>query len=195
MARWLGAACGVLLLALAIGLTASTVSRASSPHTLAKTEARLTQVSGKTRAARHRHHLVSYRRHHHRLSRQHFASGSHHRHFLPQQIRPSVVASRMGAAAREATCGTSDRNCIDPTDPDRSLFMATRRARAEGVPVVVLRFGFDDWLERRNQAAGVSREALLQVYRERVAFVHSAVASKPDWRSIRPDVRHPAVST
>ncbi|MBV9993943.1 MAG: hypothetical protein JO127_01900 [Caulobacteraceae bacterium] len=131
-----------------------------------------TPSASQAHAVIHRHHAIGHPGgaaqvvrvafgHHHR---------HHHRRLAGAFTAPNAAAAPNVEASRHA------------------LAMANLRARAAGVPIAILRVGFDRWLADRGQAAAESPEAVSRVYQQRIAFVGRLVAATPDWSAYYPPV-------
>lgn len=171
-----------VLLVLALGWLAPTSAGATPWSPEAQAQA-APAAAGEHQTIR-RHHRAHLIRAHH-LRRHHRAAIEIARRSLADPaIDPAGAAPTASACAE----GRDVTTCPDVAAANHALFMAHRRAIADGVPAPVLRVGYDAWSARRLAAARRSQGAVVDAYQARLAFVREAVALKPDWRPIFPPV-------
>lgn len=93
---------------------------------------------------------------------------------------PATPAVRPSFDCRYARTASERMVCGDPelASYDRQLNGAFERAIRSGVPRRVLRADQDDWLGIREDAARYSRQAVLNVYRQRISELN-ALARQP----------------
>lgn len=163
----------MLVVALVVALGCFGPSRAADYPSGAPTAA---SASVRHVARQHHHH------HHRRLHRLASLRAREHRAEL---AAASLTVRAVPSCSREGDL----MSCDDVIAVNHELVMANRAAAAAGVPLPILRVGFDEWLSQRDQAAHTSHEALLAAYNARLVFVRRAVADKPDWRSIYPPIQ------
>jgi len=100
----------------------------------------------------------------------HGVSWRHHRHHQHRLLASAAAASP------------------DVEGSLHCLAMANLRAREAGVPIAVLRVGFDRWLADCHRAATDSPRALRAAYAERIAYARHAMEVAPNWSILYPPV-------
>jgi uncharacterized protein len=88
-------------------------------------------------------------------------------------VRPSFNCRYARTAAERMVCADGELASYD-----RQLNGAYERAVRSGVPRSELRADQDDWLGIREEAARYSRQAVLNIYRQRISELN-ALARQP----------------
>jgi len=171
-----------MLLVLAGGLLFGATANAAELHSRQAAAHPASRVA----APQHGHrrlrdgHLVRARHHHHHQPRFKVAEHS----LKPKTEAPPVRSADGRDARRWSTCRErADASaCADLAAAEDALYRANRRAFTAGVPLAILRVGYDRWAQERDRSAAESDEALLHAYEERIAFAERTITAKRDWR-------------